>query len=200
MSLDVLSAWRSLLADLGDLGDALRVAIEHDDVVTAISAMMQLRSARAALLRVEAPLSITGELTELMMMSDAVAQVVRARTAEAMMTRWLERSLPGDARLVGSPLGVAVLADALLPAVWDFETDLVVLVGAALAPVAEVLADLGQKRIVLVSEGTETRAIGVQSVAEMAPAIRTLVPHPPNRYAIRSRVSRWNASTSSPRG
>ena len=47
MSLDVLATWRSLLIDLGQLGDALSQAIERDDVVGAISAMMQLRAARA---------------------------------------------------------------------------------------------------------------------------------------------------------
>ena len=186
MSLDVLSAWRSLLSDLGDLGDALSASVESDDVVGAISAMMQLRSTRAALVRVEAPLAISGDLAELTIMSDVVAHVVRARAAEVMMESWLARPRPADARLVTSPLGVAVLADALLPEVWDFETDLVVLVGRELEPVAEVLADLGQKRIVMIGEGTHTRAIGVRGVEELAPAIRTLISGPPNRYVVRA--------------
>lgn len=186
MSLDVLSAWRSLLSDLGDLGAALSASVEADDVVAAISAMMQLRSTRAALVRVEAPLAIAGNLAELEMMSDVISHVVRARATEGMMERWLARSRPADARLLASPLGVAVLADALLPAVWDFETDLVVLVGAELAPVAEVLADIGQKRIVMVGDGSPTRAIGVHGVEELAPAIRTLISGPPNRYVVRA--------------
>ena len=186
MSIDVLSAWRSHLSDLGDLGDALGASIARDDVIASISAMMQLRSTRDALVRVEAPLAIAGDLAELTIMCDAVGHVTRARAAEAMMDHWLARPTPGDSILVASPLGVAVLADTLLPAVWDFETDLVVLVGDELAPVAEVLADIGQKRIMLVGTGDSARAISVHSVAEVAPAIRTLISGPPSRYAIRA--------------
>ena len=184
MSLDVLSAWRSLLGELGELGEALKTAIEHDDVIAAISAMMHLRAVRSALARVEAPLTIKGELAELEAMREVIPHVVRARATEAMMTRWLERPIPGDARLLGSPLGVAVLADSLLPAAWDFEADLVLLVGAELAPVAEILAALGQKRIVLVGEVAETRAISVRTVEELAPAVRTLVPGPPAQFVL----------------
>jgi Protein of unknown function DUF115 len=186
VSLEVLSSWRSLLSDLGDLGDALSASIENDDTVAAISAMMQLRSTRDALVRVEAPLAIAGDLAELTIMSDAVSHIVRARAAEAMMEQWLARPTPGDATLVASPLGVAVLADMLLPAVWDFETDLVVLVGDELAPVAELLADIGQKRIMVVGTGSSTRAINAHDVHEVAPAIRTLISGPPGRYAIRA--------------
>ncbi len=188
MSLDVLATWRSLLIDLGQLGDALSQAIERDDVVGAISAMMQLRAVRSSLSRVEAPMMIKGELAELHAMRDVLSHVVSARAAEAMMARWLERSIPGDARLLASPLGVAVLADALLPASWDFECDLVVLVGAELAPVAEILADLGQKRIVIVGDVTASRAICVRSIEELSPATRTLVPGPPTQFAVRAYV------------
>ncbi len=186
MSVDALSSWRSLLSDLGELGDALRAGIETDDVVAAISATMQLRSTRAAFERVEAPLAIAGNLAELGIMQEAMGHVVRARSAEAMMNDWLARPIPGDAVLVETPLGVAVLADSLLPAVWDFETDLVVLVGAPLAPVAEVLADLGQKRIVLVGDVPSTPAISIREIDEVAPAIRTLISGPPARYAVRA--------------
>lgn len=186
MSLDVLSAWRSLLADLGGLGEALSSSIESGDVVGAISATMQLRSTRAALVRVEAPLAIAGDLAELEIMTDAIQHVVRARSAEAMMDSWLARTTSGDAELLASPLGVAVLADLLLPAVWDFETDLVVLVGDQLGPVADVLADLGQKRIVVVGTEAYTRAIGVQGIDEVAPAVRTLISGPPSSYVVRA--------------
>jgi len=186
VSIDTLSAWRTLLGDLGDLGDALSVAIENDDVVSAISATMQLRSTRAAFERVEAPLAIAGSLAELQVMTDVAGGIGRARAAEEMMQRWLGRAIPGDSVLVGSPLGVAVMADSLLPAVWDFETDLVVLVGAALAPVAEVLADIGQKRIIIVGDVAETRAINIHEVEELAPAIRTLISGPPNRLTVRA--------------
>ncbi|MEO7096090.1 MAG: 6-hydroxymethylpterin diphosphokinase MptE-like protein [Polyangiales bacterium] len=164
----------------------MSASVEGDDVVGAISAMMQLRSTRAALVRVEAPLAIAGDLAELAIMSDVVGHVVRARAAEVMMESWLARTTLGDAHLLASPLGVAVIADLALPAVWDFETDLVVLVGAELDPVAEVLADIGQKRIVVVGAGAYTRAIGIRGVEELAPAIRTLISGPPSRYVVRA--------------
>lgn len=181
----VLATWRSLLADLGTLGDALCAAAERDDLIAAISAMVQLRQTRSAFARVEAPLAIAGELAEVEAMADIADLLVNARGIEAMMTRWLERPLPGDVQLLASPLGIAVLADALLPVAWDFDTDLVVLVGASLTPVAELLADLGQRRIVLV-DGESARAICVQSVEELAPAVRTLVPGPPGQFVVRA--------------
>jgi len=186
VSRDVFTSWRSLLEDLGQLGEALRLAIEQDDVIGAISAMMQLRSVRSALARVEAPLAIKGELAELEAMREVIPHVVRARATEGMMACWLERSIPGDTRLLASPLGIAVLADALLPLSWDFESDLIILVGAELAPVAEVLADLRQKRTVIVGEVAETRAISVRTVEELAPALRTLVPGPPTGFVVRA--------------
>lgn len=185
MSLDALAAWRELLCDLGKLGDALRVAIEGDDLVAVIAAMMQLRSTRAALARVESPLAIAGELAELEAMADVARLLVAARSAEAIMARWLHRAMPTDEHLLATPLGIAVLADSLLPAVWDFEADLVVLVGPELTPVAELLADLGQRRIVQI-HGNSPRAISVHAIAELAPAVRTLVPGPPNQFVIRA--------------
>ena len=188
MSLDALAAWRGLLANLGELGEALCAAIDRDDLLAAIAAMMQLRRTRSALARVEAPLAIAGELAELEAMADVARLLVNARGAEAVMSHWLRRPLPSDARLLATPLGLAVLADHLLPVSWDFEADLVVLVGAELTPVAELLADLGQRRIVLV-HGESPNAICVQTLAELAPAIRTLVPAPPNQFAVRALAS-----------
>src|SRR6185503_4195369 len=101
---------------------------------------------RAAIARVEAPALLANDSEFLAAMAEVTARILRARAAEVAMQQWLARELPGDARLLRSPIGVAVLADAMLPAVWDFENDAVVLVGSGLEPVAELLADLGQKR------------------------------------------------------
>lgn len=189
MSLETLTTWRGLLEDLGSLGTSLCDAIDADDVVGAISAMMQLRRTRSSLARVETPLTIAGELAELHAMRDVAEAMLRARGADVAMTRWLARPLPGDARLLASPLGIAVLADALLPAVWDFETDLVVLVGAGLTPVGDVLADLGQRRILLLDpEAASTVAINATSVDEAAAAVRTMVPGVPSQFVVRSLV------------
>ena len=47
MSVEFLTQWRALLTDIGQLGGALCGAIEGDDVLGAIAAMMQLRRTRA---------------------------------------------------------------------------------------------------------------------------------------------------------
>jgi hypothetical protein len=185
--LEVLDRWRTLLGELGDLGRALCAAIEADDVLGAIAAMMQLRRTRAALARVEAPAQLRGERDELEAMARVSTLTVNARAAEAAMQRWIERGIPGDERLLASPLGVAVLADAMLPVVWDFEGDVVVLLGAALEPAAELFGALGQHRLVII--GAEQAADGAHAVAsidEAVLAVRTMIPGPPVRMAVRA--------------
>jgi len=186
MSLEVLQRWRTLLGELGELGGALCHAIESDDVLGAIAAMMQLRRTRAAVARVEAPARLRGSGDELEAMAQVSSLTINARGAEAAMQRWLDRPLPGDARLLGSPLGVAVLADAMLPMVWDFEADVVVLVGCGLEPVAELLAALGQRRLVILDGAAAPGdAIAVTSIDEVTLAIRMMVPGPPTRMVLR---------------
>jgi hypothetical protein len=188
MSLEVLASWRALLDEVGQLGGALMAAIERDDVLAAIAATMQLRRARAALARVEAPARLRGEGAELEIMAQISALTVNARGAEAAMQRWLARPVPGDARLLGSPLGVAVLADTMLPEVWDFEADVVVLIGAGLEPVAELLAAVGQRRIVILDGAGPPPgdAIAVTSADEATIALRMMVPGPPTRLVVRA--------------
>src|SRR4029077_1049823 len=123
MSLEVLESWRELLGELGELGNALGTAIQGDDVLGAVAAMMQARRTRAAIARVEAPAKLRGDRDEIEAMTQLTTLTVAARASEAAMQSWLDRPLPGDARLLASPLGIAVLADTMLPAVWDFEVD-----------------------------------------------------------------------------
>lgn len=190
MSLEVLETWQTLLGEISELGGALIHAIESDNLLGAVAAMMQLRSTRAAIARVEAPVRLRGDAVELAAMAEVTSLTIGARTAEAAMQRWLERPLPGDARLLSSPLGAAVLADAILPVVWDFEVDVAVLVGAGLEPVAEVLSSLGQRRMVIVNgAGAGTAPAGalcVESADEAVVAVRTMVPMPPTRMALRA--------------
>jgi hypothetical protein len=184
MSRDALIAWRELLGELGALGDELCRAIEADDVLAAIAAMMQMRRVRSAIARVEAPLKVDGTREEIEALGELSALTVAARGAEAAMARWSERPVPPLDVLLASPLGVVVAADAMLPAVWDFETDLVVLSGDALAPVAEILASLGQRRMLF--HGTAAHGICVADAAEAVTAVRTLVPNPPRIAAFRT--------------
>lgn len=185
---DGLVAWRDLLGELGELGHALRGAIETDDVLGAVSASMQMRRVRSAIARVEAPTRLREDREDLEILGELTTATVAARGAEGTVQRWLERPIAGDARLLATPLGVAVLADAMLPAVWDFETDLVVLVGAGLAPVADVLGSLGQTRIVWFGGAAGEHAIAVETVAEATAAVRTMVPNPPTRFVVRAAI------------
>jgi 6-hydroxymethylpterin diphosphokinase MptE-like protein len=184
MSLDTLARWRALLAELGALGGALAQAIQTDEIVAAIATTIRMRAVRAELGRVDVTRG-RGDAAEAAAIGETASLTIDARMAEAMMQNWLDRPLPGDARLLASPLGVAVLAEALLPAVWDFESDLVILVGSELAPVAEVLGDLGQRRTILLGAGS-TAAICVASPEEVTAAVRTLVPNPPSRLTLRA--------------
>jgi hypothetical protein len=202
MSFELLTGWRTLLGELGELGTALCSAIEADDVLGAIAATMQLRRTRAAIARVEAPAGLRGDHRELAALAEISSLTIGARAAEAAMQRWLGRELPDDARLLATPLGAAVLADAMLPVVWDFEVDVVVLVGAELAPIAELLAAVGQRRIILVDAAGTAPAtaiepgepathdaapvIAVTSAEEAMLAVRMMVPGPPTRMVVRA--------------
>ncbi|HET9626315.1 MAG TPA: 6-hydroxymethylpterin diphosphokinase MptE-like protein [Kofleriaceae bacterium] len=191
MSLDVLNTWHAQLKELGELGDALCAAIAAGDVFGAISAMAPMRATRAALARVEAPLRLRGDADEIAALAEVSALTVHARVAEAAMQQWLDRELPGEPRLLASPLGIAVLADAILPPVWDFELDVVVLIGGALVPVADVLGALGQQRIVVIDPefaGDVPDVIRVASIDEAALAVRTMVPGPPGRMVVRAQA------------
>src|SRR4051812_8094004 len=122
---ELVAQWKPLLGELGELGQALAVAIESDDIVTAIAASARMRQARNDLGMVEAarPANEAEAVAELMTLA------INARTAQGIADQWVARPLPGDATLLASPLGIAVLADSMLPAVWDLAADVAVLVG-----------------------------------------------------------------------
>ena len=183
--IEVLDAWRPLLEELGDLGDTLVDAVAHADVVRAIATTIRMRDVRAAVARVEASVNVRGDRKEIEALLAVSGLVVRARGAEAIARRWHARELPGDATLVATPLGAAVLVDRMLPEVWDRETDLVVLVGRGLELVAEVLHDLGQRRIISLNGNPAGKAIVVESPAELALVVRMQVPCPPTRTVLR---------------
>ncbi|MFT3694226.1 MAG: DUF115 domain-containing protein [Kofleriaceae bacterium] len=186
MSLELIDTWKAVLANIGELGESLRVGIENNDVLGAVSAMFELRRMRSALARVEAPVRLEANPAVVAALEDLSVAMVNARVTEAMMQKWLARQLPGDATLLRSPLGVAVLADSILPEVWDYELDAVVLVGSGLEPVAQVLRDIGQRRIVIHEGGTVDGVITTQSHDEVTIATRTMIPVPPTRYVVRA--------------
>ncbi|HEY0253773.1 MAG TPA: 6-hydroxymethylpterin diphosphokinase MptE-like protein [Kofleriaceae bacterium] len=185
MSLELIDTWKTLLANVGDLGTALCSAIESNDVLSAVGAMFELRRVRSALARVEAPVRLEANPAVVAALEELSHALVNAKMAEAMMQRWLARPLPGDASLLRSPLGVAVLADAMLPEVWDYELDAVVLIGSGLEPVAEVLRDIGQQRIIIHEGGSSDGAIMTRDRDELVTAVRTMIPVAPTRYIVR---------------
>jgi hypothetical protein len=185
MSLELLDTWRALLADVGALGTALCRAIEAGDVLSGVATMMELRRARSALALVEAPVRLEANPAVVAALQDVTQTLVNARAAEAAMAAWLGRKVPGDATLLRSPIGIAVLADMMLPEVWDFELDAVVLVGSGLEPVAEILRDLGQRRILVHDGGTPDGAIATVSIEEVVTAVRTMIPVAPSRFVVR---------------
>ncbi len=189
MSAELIGAWQSSLGALGDLGAVLRDAIERDDAVGAIATMYEMRRTRSALARVEAPQTLQGSGDEAAAISELAMLVGAARAAEATMKQWLARPLPGDASLLATPLGTAALADSILPEVWDADSDLVVLVGAGLGGVAQILSDLGQRRVVTLDGDEVGDALHTHSLEELGAAIRTLVPNPPQQFTLKAALS-----------
>lgn len=175
--------------ELGDLGAVLRDAIEGDNAIGAIATMYEMRRVRSALARVEAREAIVGTRAEAVAISEVAMLVSEAQRAQSTMQQWLSRPLPGDAALLRTPLGTAALADAILPEVWDPESDLVVLVGPGLGGVAQILTDLGQKRIVTLDGDGVGDVLHTQSIEELSATIRTLVPNPPLQFTLKAALS-----------
>jgi hypothetical protein len=186
LTLDTLSAWQTHLSELGRLGEVLCTAVERNDIVTAIATMMDTRRVRADLARVDAPERVDGNLREHAAMRAVSESTVGARFAEAAIQHWRTRKLPPQTELLATPLGTAVLADAILPEVWDFDVDLVVLVGRGLEGVAQVLGDVGHKRIILCDGDPVTGAIVTAHEDEIEIAVRSMVPVPPRQLVVHS--------------
>jgi hypothetical protein len=187
-ALDALAAWRSLLTELNCLGEVLCAAALANDVCTAIATMMDMRRVRSALARVEAPADARGTHQEHATMREVARSAAGAQLSELAMRQWLTRPLPSQAELLESALGVAVLADSILPEVWDFEADLVILVGRGLEPVAQLLLDLGQRRVVVQGGESPKGAIQVAGVDEVEIAVRSMVPVSPRQVLVHAMV------------
>ena len=175
--------------ELRDLGAVLRDAIEGDNAIGAIATMYEMRRVRSALARVEAREAIVGTRAEAVAIGEVAMLVSEAQCAQSTMQQWLRRPLPGDAALLQTPLGTAALADAILPEVWDPESDLVVLVGAGLGGVAQILSDLGQKRIITLDGEGVGDILHTESLEELSATIRTLVPNPPQQFTLKAAVA-----------
>jgi hypothetical protein len=174
------------LAELGHAGAALASAIAGGDVLAALAAAHESRRQRAELARHPLPDAATVDAEQL---AGLGALVAGGRLAATIVDAWRQRALPPASELLASPLGIACLVDDLLPPTWDLTRDLVIVLGAGLEAAAQHLLDLGQQRLVaLLDPAASTYPAGVTVLAsldELAPAVRTMYPCPPERVTIR---------------
>lgn len=194
MSLEALTTWSHQLAELAELGGALQAGIESGDSLAAIAAAIEMRRVRHALSLVETTAAAV-DARHAGALAETAQLAANANLACGMLDRWLGRTLASERELLATPIGVANVAESLLPGSWDFETQLVVLVGDQLAAVGEVLRALGQRRIVMVAStsppaGSCDGVIVVRDVDELGLAIRTMLPNPPSRCVVRAAIGR----------
>lgn len=170
-----LAKLEQLLAELGALGQIMMQAIEAGDDARLLAGMQAARGLRArlsggrSLAEAEA-----GSLDDLARLRHLVSA---AQLTERIADRWLARPLPPDRELLAVPGGELFLADAILPAVWDAERDLVILVGRGVSPVAAALRQLGQRRILWYAPdrdepAADVAALRVEDVDELVVAVR----------------------------
>jgi hypothetical protein len=187
MSHEAFATWGAALAEVGDAGQALMAAIDRGDVIAALAASGEARHRRAQLARIEPPAALAGTVEELVALRALAPARAAAAITEQVVARWLARPVAGDAQLLATPLGAATIADLLLPPVWDAATDLVVLVGAGLGPVADMLLAFGQRRLIAMipnapaegSAGYPAEVIVCRDLRETVAAVRTMDPCAP---------------------
>ena len=180
---DGLRQWIKALTHLAALGGAMTKAVAARDVVAAISVSHHARAARARLISVTPKAPTTS--AEISAMADAKLLMPAVRTAEAIFDKWRTRDVPTDDVLASTPLGAAILADALLPAAWDFGADVAVLVGDGFERVAEILLAVGQRRLIVVGADAPEGALSLVDAEEVGRAVRTMDPDPPQRFSVR---------------
>ncbi len=183
---DAVSTCTRLLGELGLAGEALATAACDGDLIGALAASHETRRLRAELARHPLPADAADDLD----LRSLAAVVAGGRVTATTVERWHARELPPIDRLVRTPLGVACLADAMLPPTWDVSRDLVVLVGAGLEDLAIHLADLGQQRILALVDVTaaayQAPVMACASQDELAHAVRLMHECPPDRVTVRS--------------
>lgn len=179
------------LAELAELGRVMIEAIEADDDARLVAAMQLARGLRAGIGR------FGGLQDDGMTRSRGAVERLRGLVAAAQVTekiadRWLARPLPPDRELLGRPGGDVFLADAMLPAVWDFERDLVVLVGPGVSPLASALERLGQQRIIWFTDDADPdgddapAALRAEDLDEVSAAVRGFGVEAPERLVVRA--------------
>lgn len=116
----------------------------------------------------------------------------RAKPGDELLHKLHQRSLPDDAGLLASAVGIVALAEAMLPTTWNYEEDLVIFFGNGLDAPAEVLRRLGQERLcVYLPEGEELEyysdaVLVVHSVEDLYKRLASWAPRQPKRIVSRS--------------
>lgn len=178
------------LADLAALAPAMVQAIEAGNEARLLAAIQVARGLRARLNGRD----LTGEAGASLAAREVVDRlrelVSGAQLTERIADRWLARVLPGDRELLSRPGGDLFLADAMLPGVWDFQRDLVVLVGSGIAPLAAALRQLGQERILWYPAGADDGdekpdVMRIEHPHELGFAVRGFGVETPERLAVR---------------
>jgi hypothetical protein len=178
------------LADLAALGPAMMQAIEAGNDVHLLAAVQVARGLRARLKSRDLAGASGAGLASREVVERLRQLVAGAQVTEKIADRWLSRALPGDRELLARPGGDLFLADAMLPGVWDFQRDRVVLVGSGTAALAAALRQLGQERILWYTDGAAPdedmpEVLRIEQPHELGVAIRGFGVETPDRLAVR---------------
>ncbi len=150
---DALAIWQRIYTRLGalaDAGAAAQQAFDAGNPRTVRSMVHRMRGIRAALARDQAGMPRLPETAAGLTLLSKLGPVRKSAMAASQLADvWLRRDLPSESLLRESADGYLSLAERLLPAVWDVDRDLVLLVGPNAEPMARALAEYGQQRIVL---------------------------------------------------
>jgi hypothetical protein len=154
------------LRRLSQLSTDLLEAVEAGNEAGILEGMYESRVARAAFARTQkevAAMQLKQTPRAIELLADATELMTLVDLGEEVAKRWLARELPADDVMLQSELGQIFLADAMLPVVWDYDKDLVVLVGCGLEALADKLVAYGQKRLVVYLPEDEESNTGEQS-------------------------------------
>lgn len=152
---DSLGRWQTVYERISEfIREAGRVgeAIADGDADGARIGVHRTRAIRAALMRArhraaDQPVPMTPAGIELMARLKLAHQQHAA--ADRIVRAWIERELPPDEQLLQSEEGCLAMADRLLPAVWDVDVDLAIIVGTGGYLLAHALRCFGQERILV---------------------------------------------------
>lgn len=192
-SVQKLKALCSKLDELSGLSYGLLNAIDAGNEAAVLECVYEGRQARAALARTKRELdavTMTNTASELELMARVTELMGVIRVGDQATDQWLSRKLPDDEVMLRTEVGQIFLADAMLPAVWEYEHDIVVLVGRGLGPLAAQLIAFEQKRLFVYIPDEDpidypSEVVHIARLDEIEPYILNMGNPPPQRIATR---------------